>query len=72
MLGFRIGHAHHDPAREDVFPAASRLMLESALGELAFAECVRHVEVVALPSSPQAGGFRPLVELAALIGHDRD
>ncbi len=64
----RIGCARYGSARRKVFPAASRLMLERALGEIAFAEYVRHVEVVALPSGPHAGGFRPLVGLAALIG----
>lgn len=66
-LGLRIGYAHYDPAREQEFLAGTFIMLECALGELALAEQVQHIEVAALPSSPESSGYLPLPELAQLV-----
>lgn len=67
-LGLRIGYAHYDPAREREFLAGTFIMLECALGELALAEQVKHIEVAALPSSPESSGYLPLPALAHLVG----
>lgn len=66
-LGLRIGYAHYDPKREQDFLTGTFIMLEAALGELALAEKVQHIEVAALPSSPESSGYSPLPELARLI-----
>lgn len=66
-LGIRVGYAHYDSALEQTFVTGTFIMLECALGELALAEHVQHVEVVALPSSPETNGYLPLPELARLV-----
>ncbi len=63
-LGVRVGYAHFDQAREQIFATGTFIMLECALGELALAESVQHIEVVALPSSPESSGYLPLPELS--------
>lgn len=69
-FGIRIGCAHFDQAREQVFMAGTFIMLECALGELVLAEQVQHIEVVALPSSPESSGYLPLAELADFVRAD--
>ncbi|MBP1688563.1 MAG: hypothetical protein H6Q33_4706 [Deltaproteobacteria bacterium] len=66
-LGIRVGYAHYDQAREQTFLTGTFIMLECALGELALAEHVQHIEVVGLPSSPESSGYSPLPELADLL-----
>ena len=66
-LGIRVGYAHYDPALQKTFLAGTYIMLECALGELALAEKVQHIEVAALPSSPESSGYSPLPALAALV-----
>ncbi len=65
-LGLRIGYAHFDPDRADTFLAATYLMLDAGIGELAFAEKVQHVEVARLPTNPEAEGY---IELSRLPEH---
>lgn len=71
-LGLRIGYAHYNPKRQQAFLAGTFIMLECALGELALAEQVQHIEVVALPSSPESSGYFPLPELARILHEDRN
>jgi len=66
-LGLRVGYAHFDQSREQAFLTGTFIMLECALGELALAERVQHIEVVPLPSSPVSSGYLPLPELAELV-----
>lgn len=65
----RVAYAHYDPSRADAFRAGTFIMLECALGEVAFAEAFQHVEVGALPSSPESNGFLPVTELTAFLDH---
>jgi hypothetical protein len=67
LLGIRVGYAHYDRAKEQTFLTGTFIMLECALGELALADQIQHIEVVALPSSPESSGYLPLQELANLI-----
>ena len=70
-LGIRVGYAHFEKAREQAFLNGTYIMLECALGELALAERVQHIEVVALPSIPESSGYLPLTDLAGFVtGHD--
>ncbi len=62
-LGLRIGYAHFDSERAKDFLAGTFIMLECGLGEIALADQVQHVEVAALPSSPESSGYLPLTEL---------
>lgn len=66
-LGIRVGYAHYEQAKEQIFMTGTFIMLECALGELALAQQVRHIEVVALPSSPESSGYLPLPELAEYL-----
>ena len=66
-LGIRIGYAHYDQAKEQSFLTGTHLMLECALGELVLAEQIQHIEVAALPSSPESSGYSPLTELSDLV-----
>jgi hypothetical protein len=66
-LGLRVGYAHFDAARSQDFLTGTLIMLECALGELALAEGVQHIEVAALPSSPESSGYSPLHQLAVLV-----
>jgi hypothetical protein len=66
-LGIRVGYAHYDQAMDQTFRTGTFIMLECALGELALAEQVKHIEVGALPSSPESSGYSPLPELAGLV-----
>jgi len=67
-LGIRVGYAHYDAARHESFMTGTCIMLECALGELAFAESVHHVEVSGLPSSPESSGYVPISELVNFVG----
>jgi len=66
-LGIRVGYAHYDEQQHQRFLTGTFIMLECALGELAFAEQVHHVEVVRLPSSPASSGYLPLTELGEIV-----
>ncbi|WP_407353294.1 hypothetical protein [Luteimonas sp. R10] len=66
-LGIRVGYAHYDQAQEQIFLTGTFIMLECTLGEVALAEQVQHIEVAALPSSPESSGYSPLPELANLV-----
>ncbi|MDH5830629.1 hypothetical protein QFW80_08895 [Luteimonas sp. M1R5S18] len=66
-LGLRVGYAHFDATRSQDFLTGTFIMLECALGELALAEKVQHIEVAALPSSPETSGYSPLPQLADLV-----
>jgi hypothetical protein len=66
-LGLRVGYAHFDPARSQDFLTGTFIMLECALGELALGEQVQHIEVAALPSSPESSGYSPIPELVDLV-----
>jgi len=66
-LGIRVGYAHYDQTMAQIFLAGTFIMLECALGELALAEKIQHIEVAALPSSPESSGYSPLPELAGLV-----
>lgn len=68
-LGLRVAYAHYEPANEQVFLAATRLMLEAGLGELVAAERIRHVEVGFLPSSPKHAGYMPLTALPDYLAY---
>lgn len=65
--GVKVGYAHFESARSEDFLAGTFLMLDSALGELHFAEQLHHVEVVALPSSPESSGYVPLRNLEEFL-----
>lgn len=71
-LSLRIAYAHYDTARSHDFLAGTFIMLEAALGELTLAERVHHIEVAALPSSPESSGYYPLAELVNLIGQSEN
>jgi len=66
-LGIRVGYAHYDEQEHLRFLTGTYIMLECALGELAFAEQVQHVEVGRLPSSPASSGYLPLIELGEMV-----
>lgn len=66
-LGLRVAYAHFDPTRLQDFLAATRIMLEAGLGELATAERIQHVEVGLLPSRPDAEGYIEISELSAYL-----
>jgi len=66
-LGLRVGYAHFDPARSQDFLTGTYIMLECVLGELALGEQVQHIEVTALPSSPESSGYSPLSGIVDVV-----
>ncbi len=70
--GLRVGYAHFDTSRAKDFLTGTIIMLEGVLGEMTLAECVHHIEVVALPSSPESSGFLPLTEIGEWLGDTDD
>jgi len=62
-LGLRLAFSHYEAKRRQQFLAASYVMLEAGLGELAAAEHVSHVDVCLAPSTPETEGYRPLTAL---------
>lgn len=67
-VGIRVGYAHYDKQRHRSYVTGTFIMLECALGELALAERIQHLEVSGLPSSPESSGYRPIAELVELVG----
>jgi hypothetical protein len=66
-LGLRIGIPRLRDQDHDAADFASRIILETALGERAAATDIRHIEVAALPSQPEKAGYIELPELPAYL-----
>lgn len=66
-FGIRVGYAHYESAKRSVFLAATYIMLEAGLGELATAERIQHVEVGPLPSVPDTSGYVEISRLAEFL-----
>jgi hypothetical protein len=67
----RIGYPHFEPKKEKQFRAATCVVLDAGLGELAFALEIQHIEVVRLPSNPVDEGYYPLTDLPEFLGRRR-
>ncbi len=63
-LGLHVSMPDLLPADTDRFKRGSRIVLETVLGERAFAEEVKMVDAVLLPDSPDEDGW---IELSSLI-----
>jgi hypothetical protein len=59
-LGLRVAYAHFESAKERQFLSATYITLEAALGELAAAQEIDHLEVCRAPSAPESEGYRNL------------
>lgn len=66
-LGLKIAVPSFDPSRHNEFLSATRIVLETGLGELEMAEQIHHVEVGPIPNDPEAGGYIELNELPEYI-----
>jgi hypothetical protein len=66
-IDLRVAYVHFDPSKATAFLAATYIMLESGLGELAAAQIIRSVEVCTPSSDPRAEGHRPLTELPGYL-----
>lgn len=66
-LGLRIGIPRLRDQDHDAADFASRIILETALGERAAATDIQHVEVAVLPAEPEKAGYIELPELPAYI-----
>jgi hypothetical protein len=66
-IDLRVAYVQFDPAKAKTYLAATYIMLEAGLGELAAAQIIHSIEVCAASSDPRAEGHRPLNELPAYL-----
>ena len=66
-LGLRIAVPGFDAAWSEEFLYACYIVLDAGLGELRAAQEVQHVEVCAVPASPEEAGYIALAELGGYL-----
>lgn len=71
LLGLFIAAPGYSDEAHSRFKHACRIVLDTALGEVAAAEEIHYVEVGALPRDPEAAGFLALPELADFVATRR-
>lgn len=62
-LGLRVAVPGLSPTQEKQYRAAVYIAIETGLGELQAWKTIKHVEVVSMPTSPEAEGYIELNEL---------
>jgi len=63
IFGLQVASPAYSSESEKTLLSAVYVLLDSALGELACAEQIQHVEVAPLPAQPETEGFMALREL---------
>lgn len=69
-IDIRVAYSHFEENRRRQFEAATYIMLEAGLGEIAAAELINVIEVCAAPANPEIAGYLLLEALPKYLAEN--